>query len=88
VLGAGIVNLILLLAKNFLLLVIIGFGIPVPLSYFMMMDWLTAFEYKVTIGESIFLIVGGASVFVALITVSYHSVRAASANPVKSLRYE
>ena len=88
VLGAGIGNLILLLAKNFLLLVIIGFGIAVPLSYFMMADWLTAFEYKVTIGTSIFLTAGGASVLVALITVSYHSIRAASANPVKSLRYE
>ena len=88
VLGAGIGNLILLLAKNFLLLVIIGFGIAVPLSYFMMADWLTAFEYKVTIGTSIFLTARGASVLVALITVSYHSIRAASANPVKSLRYE
>lgn len=88
VLGAGIGNLILLLAKNFLLLVIIGFAIAVPLSYYMMTDWLTAFEYKVTIGASIFLIAGGASLLVALMTVSYHSVRAASANPVKSLRYE
>lgn len=88
VLGAGIGNLILLLAKNFLLLVFIGFGMAVPLSYFMMNDWLTAFEYKVTIGASIFLIAGGASILVALMTVSYHSIRAASANPVKSLRYE
>ena len=88
VLGAGVGNLVLLLAKNFLILVLLGFTLAVPLAWFFMTDWLSAFEYQVNIGASIFLIAGGASVLVALLTVSYHSVRAAYANPVKSLRYE
>lgn len=88
VLGAGVGNLVLLLAKNFLVLVLLGFGLAVPLAWFFMTDWLSAFEYQVGIGIGIFLIAGGASVIVALLTVSYHSLRAAYANPVKSLRYE
>ena len=88
VLGAGVVNLVLLLAKNFLLLVLIGFAIATPLAYFLMNYWLTAFEYKTNIGITVFLIAGGVSILIALLTVSYHSLRAAYANPVKSLRYE
>ncbi|KYG81720.1 ABC-type antimicrobial peptide transport system permease subunit [Roseivirga ehrenbergii] len=88
VLGAGIGNLIMLLAKNFLLLVLLGFGIAVPLSYFFLSDFLSAFEYQATIGVGVYIIAGFASVIIALLTVSYHSFRAAAANPVKSLKYE
>ena len=88
VLGAGIGNLIMLLAKNFLLLVLLGFGVAVPLSYFFLSDFLSAFEYQATIGVSVYIIAGCASVLIALLTVSYHSFRAAAANPVKSLKYE
>lgn len=88
VLGAGVPNLVLLLAKNFLILVLTGFLLAAPLSWFFMNDWLSAFEYQVSIGAGVFLIAGGASVLVALLTVSYHSLRAAYANPVQSLRYE
>lgn len=88
VLGAGIGNLILLLAKNFLLLVLLGFGIAVPLSYFFLSDFLSAFEYQASIGVGVYIIAGFASVIIALLTVSYHSFRAAAANPVKSLKYE
>ncbi|KYG83751.1 ABC transporter permease [Roseivirga echinicomitans] len=88
VLGAGISNLIMLLAKNFLLLVLLGFGIAVPLSYFFLSDFLSAFEYQATIGVGVYVFAGCASVLIALLTVSYHSFRAAAANPVKSLKYE
>ncbi len=88
VLGAGLFNLVILLAKNFLLLVLFGFGLAIPAAYFVMTDWLTAFEYNVGIGVTVFLLAGGAAVLIALLTVSYHSIRAALANPVKSLRYE
>ncbi len=88
VLGAGLANLVMLLAKNFLLLVLVGFGLAIPAAYFVMTDWLTAFEYKVAVGVTVFLMAGGAAVLIALMTVSYHSIRAALANPVKSLRYE
>lgn len=88
VLGAGVGSLVMLLARNFLLLVIFGFALATPLVWWVMQDWLSAFEYKVGLDIGMFLIAGGASLLVSLITVSYHSLRAAYANPVKSLRYE
>jgi len=88
VLGAGVGNLILLLAKNFLLLVLLGFAVAVPLAYLFLTDWMSSFEYTTTIGPSIYALSGVASILIALLTVSYHSLRAAASNPVKSLRYE
>lgn len=88
VLGAGLGNLILLMTKGFLLLVLLGFGIAAPLVYFFMDDWLSRFEYRIDIGVMVYAIAGISAVLIALLTVSYHSLRAAHANPVKSLRYE
>lgn len=88
VLGASIFNLMLLMAKGFLMLVSIGFIIAVPIGYYFMNQWLEAFTYSIEIGISIFLIAGLASLFITVATISYHAVRAAYANPVKSLRYE
>lgn len=88
VLGASLVNLLFLMTKGFLLLVGFGFLIAAPLGYYFMNDWLSAFEYRVNIGASVFLIAGAASLFITVITVSYHSIKAVYANPVKSLRYE
>ena len=88
VLGAGVGNLVLLLARNFLILVALGFVLAAPLAWFGMNNWLADFEYRVSIGVGVFLVAGLASVAIALLTVSYHSIRAAYANPVKSLRYE
>jgi len=88
VLGAGVINLVLLLARNFLFLVMLGFGLAVPLVWYSMNRWLQVFEYRVGLDAGMFALAGGASLLVALLTVSYHSLRAAYANPVKSLRYE
>ena len=88
VLGADVFNLIILMSKGFLLLVIIGFMLAVPVGYSFMSNWLESFEYKTQIGVSVFLLAAGISLFITVITVSYHALRAAYANPVKSLRYE
>lgn len=88
VLGAGILNLILQMAKGFLLLVSIGFLLAVPIGYFFMDEWLEAFTYRTEVGISTFLIAGLASLLITLVTIGYHAIKAAYTNPVKSLRYE
>lgn len=88
VLGAGIGNLMLIMSKGFLILVGIGFLIAAPLAYFFMDNWLGDFQYRVQISAIVFILAGVASILITIITVGYHSIRAALANPVKSLRYE
>lgn len=88
VLGASVLNIILQMAKGFLLLVSIGFLVAVPISYFFMDDWLEAFTYRTEVGVSTFLIAGMASLLITIVTIGYHAIRAANTNPVKSLRYE
>lgn len=88
VLGANIFNLISLMSKGFLALVGIGFVLAIPLGYALMNNWLESFEYRTQIGASIFILAAGISLLITILTVSYHSIKAVYANPVKSLRYE
>jgi ABC-type antimicrobial peptide transport system permease subunit len=88
VLGASVFNLILQVAKGFLILVSIGFLIATPISYFFMNQWLEAYTYHIDIGISTFLIAGLASFIITISTIGYHAIKAAYRNPVKSLRYE
>lgn len=88
VLGASVPNIITLLSKDFLKLVIIGFLIAVPLAWYAMNQWLADFAYRIEIGAAIFLVAGVSAVCIALLTVSWQSIRAAVANPVDSLRSE
>jgi putative ABC transport system permease protein len=77
-----------LLSTEFVKLVTISFVIATPIAWWAMHKWLQAFAYKVTIAWWMFAIAGIASIAIALITVSFQAVRAALANPVKSLRSE
>ena len=88
VLGATVSNLVVLLSKDFIALVLTAFVVTVPLSYFVMENWLSNFAYRVEIGAGIFVLTGVLVVLMALLTVSYQAVKAALADPVKSLRYE
>jgi putative ABC transport system permease protein len=88
VLGATEFGVVFLLSKDFIKLVMASFIVAAPLSYFLMDSWLTDFAERVNIGASVFLIAAGISIFIALITVSYQSVKAAFTNPVKALRTE
>lgn len=81
-------SLFRLLTDQFVKLVILSFMIAVPLSWYMMQSWLEDYEYKMTLGWEVFVVSGFLSVFIALLTVSYQSVRAALANPAESLRSE
>jgi len=60
----------------------------VPLSWYLMQKWLQDFVYRISVGPGVFLLAGGIAVSIALLTVSYHAIRAALSNPAKTLRSE
>ncbi len=88
VMGAGINNIFLLLNKEFIWLAMISFIIATPLSYYLMDKWLGEFEYAVDISWQIFAVSMLSGLGIALLTVSYHAVRAANINPSDTLKYE
>jgi putative ABC transport system permease protein len=88
VLGASISSIVVLFSREFLKLIAIAFLIAAPLSWYLMNEWLNGFAYNVDINWSVFAIAIIATMFIALITVSYRAVRAAVTNPVDTLRSE
>ena len=88
VLGASVAGITGLLVKDFLKLVLVAIVIASPLAYLFMEDWLSDFVYRTPIHWWVFLLAGTLSAGVALLTVGFQSVRAAIADPVKSLRSE
>jgi len=88
VLGASAPKIVSMLSGNFLQLVAISMIIAFPVSWFAMNKWLQNFAYKIDIGWGVFAFAGIATIAIALITVSFQAIRAALANPVKSLRAE
>ncbi|MCW3092858.1 MAG: ABC-type transport system, involved in lipoprotein release, permease component [Ferruginibacter sp.] len=88
VLGASVGNIVLLFSKEFTLLVGVACLIAIPIGYYMMNSWLQDFVYKINIGPGVFAIAIILSLVIAWITVGYKAIKAAVANPVKSLRTE
>jgi putative ABC transport system permease protein len=88
VLGASVASITTMLSTDFLKLVLVGNLIAWPLAWYAMSKWLENFAYSIDINLWIFLLAGIAAVAVALFTVSFQSVKAALANPIKSLRSE
>ena len=88
VLGASVAGIFTLLSKDFLKLVALAFLIAAPLAYVAMQRWLEGFAYRIEIGPGLFVLTGALVLLIALATVSYQSIKAALADPVKSLRYE
>jgi putative ABC transport system permease protein len=88
VLGASTGSLFGLLSREFLWLVVIALLIATPITWYGMSRWLQEFEYRTTINWWIFLAAGVIAIMIALITVSFNALKAAIANPVKSLRTE
>jgi putative ABC transport system permease protein len=88
VLGASVQNITLLLSANFLKLVLIANILAWPIAWFAMHKWLQDFAYRVNIQWWIFILAGIISILIAFFTVSFQSIKAAVANPVKSLRSE
>jgi putative ABC transport system permease protein len=88
VLGASVIDVTRLLSRDFIGLVAIAILIASPLAWFGMNKWLESFAYKVPISWWMFVLAGLLAIMIALVTVSFQSIRAAIANPVKSLRSE
>jgi len=88
VLGASVFKLVFMLSKEFTKLVLVANLIAWPVAYLMMNDWLADFAYRTNISFGIFLFSGIIALLIALLTVSWQAIRAATANPVESLRYE
>jgi putative ABC transport system permease protein len=88
VLGASITGIVSLISRDFLKLVILAALIASPLSYYFMHQWLQNFAYRIDIGIWVFLISGITALGIALLTICFKAIRAAIANPVKSLRTE
>jgi putative ABC transport system permease protein len=88
VLGAGIAGIIQLLTTDFIKLVAIAILVAVPASWYLMNQWLQDFAYKIHIGWTVYIIAGFIAIFIAILTVSFQSIKAALANPVRALRSE
>ena len=88
VLGASVVGIAGLMARDFVKLVLIAVVIASPIAWYAMTRWLDAFDYRIQLGAWIFLAAGGLALAIALATVSFQAVKAALSNPVKSLRSE
>lgn len=88
VLGASVQSVVTLLSKEFVKLVLISAIIAFPVAWFSMNKWLNDFAYRISIGWSAFIIAGFTALLIALLTISFQSIKAAIANPVKSLRTE
>jgi predicted permease len=88
VLGASVSGVTALLSKDFLQLVLLSCLLAFPIAYWQMHNWLKAYEYRINIQLWVFVAAGMAAMLIAMITVSFQAIKAALANPVKSLRSE
>jgi len=86
--GASIFQILKLLNRDFILLVVFALVIAIPVAWYIMNEWLQEFAYKTELSWWVFALAAITTVFIALITVSFQSIKAAMANPVKSLRTE
>jgi putative ABC transport system permease protein len=88
VLGATMFNIMGLLSKRFVILILVASVIAFPVAWWAMNKWLQDFPYRITISWWMFAVTAVAALVIALITVSFQAIKAALANPVKSLRTE
>jgi ABC-type antimicrobial peptide transport system permease subunit len=88
VIGASVNGITIMLTKDFFKLVFIAILIAFPLSWWLMNQWLNGFTYRISIGPGVFLIACATVTIITLFTVSFQAIKAALANPVKSLRSE
>jgi len=88
VLGSSSGSIIVLLCREFVLLVVMANVIAWPIAFFTMKKWLEGFPYRTDIHMATFIVAGLMALTIALLTVGYRAIRAALSNPVDSLRYE
>jgi len=85
VLGASVQQVWLLLSKDFIVLVLISCLIAVPVSFYFLHNWLLKYDYRINIGAGVFVLGGLMALLITIITISFQAIKAAIANPVKSL---
>jgi putative ABC transport system permease protein len=88
VLGASVKSIFRLLTQNFVKLILVSFVIAVPIAWYLMDKWLQDYKYKTDITWEVFIVAGGLSIAIALLTISYQAIRAAFVSPVNSLKSE
>lgn len=88
VLGASVPDIINKISREFLMLIIISNAVAWPLSYFIILKWLSGFPYKVSISIMTFIAAGALALSIALITMSYTVIKSAITNPIKTIKYE
>jgi ABC-type antimicrobial peptide transport system permease subunit len=88
VLGASVISLVQLFSKEFTILIVVSFFIAVPVAWLMMHNWLNNFVFRISLGIGFFAVAVIASILIAWLTVGFKALKAALANPVKSLRTE
>ncbi|WP_347374461.1 ABC transporter permease [Aequorivita sp. Q41] len=88
VLGASVLGIIRLLSKDYLKLVFLAILISIPIAWYVMKNWLQGYAYRIEINWLVFILAGTLAICIALITVSFQAIKAAIANPIKSLRTE
>ena len=88
VLGSSIASILLMLSKEFIKWIVIANLIATPVAYYLMNKWLQDFAYRINISWWMFILSGGIALFIAILTVGIQAIKAATANPVESLRYE
>ncbi len=88
VLGASIASITRVLSADFLKLVLVSFLVAFPIAWYLMNKWLEDFAYRITIDWIVFVMAGIAAIVIAIVTISFQTIKAALANPVKNLRTE
>ena len=88
VLGASVSQLWLLLSKDFIVLVLISCIVASAMSFYFLQNWLLKYNYRINIGAGVFIVAAILAIVVTVITISFQAIKAAIANPVKSLRTE
>ncbi len=88
VLGASVLNILRLIYREFVLLVLVGFVVAIPLSYYLMNQWLGNFTYHISLDVLTYLVTLAMLLFITLLTISHQAIRASTVNPVNSLRSE
>lgn len=88
VLGASVGSIFLMFSKEFVRLILIAFVAAVPFSYYIMNGWLENFAYRITLGPLVFLVAVTVTIAIAVATIGYRALKAATANPVEALKYE
>ena len=88
VLGATEQSLLVLLSRDYVMMILVSLLLSVPITWYLMSNWLQSFQYRVEVGWQVFAMAGGLSLLVALITISYQALKTAWTHPAETLKYE